>query len=153
MEEQSYVLSYDIWDFAISSHMFQKLFDSAIFLCNCAVERILTLLAGVFGPHGGSDSLLLWSKTALRVIMTTVIMIKNNVHKLCYFFFNFVDSQLTSPCCDCYELQVPWAQLYSVLCAVRRDDGICDLFFPRQTPIKANLYSLRKLFWCLAVSL
>lgn len=53
MEEESHVFFFlfDIWDFWISSQTFQKLFDSAIFLCNCVVERVIYFfLVGVWGP-------------------------------------------------------------------------------------------------------
>lgn len=100
MEEGSRLFfSFDIWDLGISSQTFQKLFDSAIFLCNCVVERVTTFFWRAFearSSRGGSDSLLLYDKTALRVIMTTIIMMITIMYtallfllELCGFSANF----------------------------------------------------------------
>lgn len=94
MEEESHVF-FSFWylgflDF--SSQTFQKLFDSAIFLCNGVVERVTTFFWWVFEAHssrGGSDTLLLDNKTALRVIMTIIIMMITIMYTAMLFLLQF----------------------------------------------------------------
>lgn len=49
-EKAMFFFLFDTWDFWISSQTFQKLFDSAIFLCNCVVERVTTFSGGCMRP-------------------------------------------------------------------------------------------------------
>lgn len=105
---------------------------------------------------GSSDSLLLCDKTALRVIMTTITMMITIMYtallfllQLCGFSANFLLLWLTVINCKSHELDTtPAPHQYCVL-----STGMMAyvVFFPLQTPIKANPYSPIAIFWCLAV--
>lgn len=140
---------FDTWDFWISS---QKLFDSAIFLCNCVVERVATFSGGRLRQW----QLLLYDKTALRVKMTTIILMMTIMYtamfflQFCGFSANFSMLWLTVMNCKSHERNTtPTPHQYCVLSTETM--AYVVWLFSLQTPIKAYPYSPTELCWCLAV--